>query len=193
MIDYYKELGVKSNATKQEIKLAYLSLLKKYHPDVYDGNPKVAQDKTALLNECYDVLKDDEKRAQYDQKLFANTPNQNQKSPDDFILREFFRRFRVNNVNTNTQKTQTQNQNFSQKQNQQQKQNQPKKQTIQKEKKEKQEKTVKKEKIKPIKQEVKQEQIEDIDEIERKENKKLTIYIFIIFVDIIAIVLVSIL
>ena len=53
MINYYKELGVNRDASKQEIKLAYLSMLKKYHPDVFDGDQEFAQDKTALINECY--------------------------------------------------------------------------------------------------------------------------------------------
>ncbi len=159
MTNYYKELGVNSNATKQEIKLAYLTLLKKYHPDVYEGDPKVAQDKTALLNECYDVLKDDEKRAQYDQKLFANTQKTNQKTPDDYVLREFFKRFKMNNINTSANNQKSVNQNKSKKE-------KPKKEKVEKE---------------PQKEDI-------LTELERRENRKLTIYICIILVIITAII-----
>ena len=159
MINYYKELGVNNNASKQEIKLAYLSMLKKYHPDVYDGDPEFAQNKTALINECYATLKDDEKRKAYDIELekFEPKPKQTTKSEDDFILKEFFKRFRTN-LHKEKPKTERQTQST------------PKAQRVKKQK-------VKKEK-----------QISQINEedIERKENKKLTIYIIIIFAIIIA-------
>lgn len=161
MINYYKELGVNNNASKQEIKLAYLSMLKKYHPDVYDGDPEFAQNKTALINECYATLKDDEKRKAYDIELekFEPKPKQTTKSEDDFILKEFFKRFRTN-LHQEKPKTERQTQ------------SQPKAQRVKKQK-------VKKEK-----------QISQISEedIERKENKKLTIYIIIILAIILGII-----
>ncbi|KAF8898410.1 hypothetical protein BD779DRAFT_1483756 [Infundibulicybe gibba] len=63
--DPYKILGVKPDATPAEIKKVYFSLARKYHPDT---NPdKGAQDKFVEIQEAYEVLKDDKKRAAYDQ------------------------------------------------------------------------------------------------------------------------------
>ena len=64
--DYYKILGLKKEATEKEIKTAYRSLAKKYHPDVNPGN-KGAEEKFKEVGEAYEVLSDTEKRTQYDQ------------------------------------------------------------------------------------------------------------------------------
>ncbi len=61
--DYYKILGVNKNASKEEIKRAYRELAQKYHPDKKGGDEK----KFKEINEAYQVLSDDNKRAQYDQ------------------------------------------------------------------------------------------------------------------------------
>ena len=63
--DYYQLLGVKKNATEEEIKRAYRTLAKKYHPDKNKGN-KEAENKFKEISEAYAVLSDKEKRAQYD-------------------------------------------------------------------------------------------------------------------------------
>ncbi len=61
--DYYKVLGVERGATKEDIKKAFRKLAHQYHPDKNNGDDK----KFKEVNEAYQVLSDDQKRAQYDQ------------------------------------------------------------------------------------------------------------------------------
>lgn len=65
-IDYYKILGVDKNATADEIKKAYKKVAIKYHPDRNPGD-KEAEEKFKQAAEAYDVLRDPDKRARYDQ------------------------------------------------------------------------------------------------------------------------------
>lgn len=63
--DYYKDLGVAKTATPQEIKKAYRTLAKKYHPDKNNGD-KAAEEKFKVVSEANEVLSDPEKRKKYD-------------------------------------------------------------------------------------------------------------------------------
>lgn len=63
--DFYQILGVSRNATKNEIKSAFRKLAMENHPDRNQGN-KEAERKFKEVNEAYQVLMDDEKRAAYD-------------------------------------------------------------------------------------------------------------------------------
>jgi len=60
----YETLGVSENSTPQEIKKAYRSLAKKYHPDM--NQDAGAEDKFKEINAAYEVLGNEEKKAQYD-------------------------------------------------------------------------------------------------------------------------------
>lgn len=63
--DYYDVLGVKKDASDEEIKKAYRKLARKFHPDV-NKNDKTAEARFKEVSEAYAVLGDKEKRAQYD-------------------------------------------------------------------------------------------------------------------------------
>src|SRR5881398_4091585 len=63
--DFYEILGVSKSADAEELKRAYRKLAMQHHPDRNPGD-KSADQKFKELNEAYDVLKDDQKRAAYD-------------------------------------------------------------------------------------------------------------------------------
>ena len=76
--NFYKVLGVQRSASPKEIKKAYLTLCKQYHPDnKTDGNEELFKQ----VNEAYKTLSDPTKRAEYDFEF------QNQ-LPQDEILKQ---------------------------------------------------------------------------------------------------------
>ncbi|KAJ6299345.1 hypothetical protein OIU76_020339 [Salix suchowensis] len=64
--DYYDVLGVSKNSSASDIKKAYYGLAKKLHPDTNKEDPE-AEKKFQEVSKAYEVLKDDQKREQYDQ------------------------------------------------------------------------------------------------------------------------------
>ncbi|MDO4415480.1 MAG: molecular chaperone DnaJ [Erysipelotrichaceae bacterium] len=67
--DYYEVLGISKGASDDEIKKAYRTLAKKYHPDI--NKAPDAEEKFKEINEAYEVLSDPNKKATYDQFGFA--------------------------------------------------------------------------------------------------------------------------
>ena len=70
MKDYYKVLGVSPSASEADIKKAYRTLAKKYHPDANPGNEK-AELKFKEASEAYETLSDEKKKSEYDQRVFG--------------------------------------------------------------------------------------------------------------------------
>ena len=86
-LNYYELLGVSENATKEEIKKAYKTQMKKWHPDI--NKSKEAPEMSIKLNEAKETLLDDDKRNAYDLSLKKevndnyNKFNRSQKSNED--------------------------------------------------------------------------------------------------------------
>lgn len=81
--DYYKILGLEAGAGEAEIKAAYRRLARKYHPDV--SKEAGAEDKFKAINEAYEVLRDAQKRAAYDQlRARGYKPGDDFRAPPDF-------------------------------------------------------------------------------------------------------------
>ena len=68
-MNYYEILKINQNASQKEIKEAYKSLIKKYHPDIYRGDKTFAENKTKQINEAYNVLSNEELKKQYDEEI----------------------------------------------------------------------------------------------------------------------------
>ncbi len=71
--DYYQILGIKENASEQEIKKAYRKLAREHHPDATSGDKK-SEERFKEISEAYDTLSDTTKRREYDQqRAFAGS------------------------------------------------------------------------------------------------------------------------
>lgn len=91
--NYYDLLEISKHASPEVIEKAYKALVKKYHPDLYEGDKLQAEEILKQINEAYDVLSDSIKRAEYDATLTEVTPNysnlseqpqqSNSKSPEE--------------------------------------------------------------------------------------------------------------
>ena len=80
--DYYQTLGLKRDASAADIKRAYRTLARKYHPDVNKDDPDAAG-KFSKVSEAHDVLSDPEKRKKYDQ-FGENWKHGQTINPEDF-------------------------------------------------------------------------------------------------------------
>ncbi|NNM60709.1 MAG: DnaJ domain-containing protein [Steroidobacteraceae bacterium] len=80
--DYYKIMGVARDAKEAEIKQAYRKLARKYHPDV--SKVKDAEARFKELGEAYEVLKNPEKRAAYDQLGSGHRAGEQWRPPPDW-------------------------------------------------------------------------------------------------------------
>ena len=89
--DYYETLGVKRDASPDDVKRAYRKLARKYHPDV--SKETDAENKFKEVQEAYETLKDAEKRAAYDQ-LGRYRPGEDFRPPPGWE-----RQFRAGDVN----------------------------------------------------------------------------------------------
>ena len=93
MKNYYEVLGISKTASADEIKKAYRNLAFKYHPDRNSGD-KIAEEKFKEINEAYDVLSDEKKRADYDSFGTSNSrysgTNNSYNRNNDFTNEETF-------------------------------------------------------------------------------------------------------
>ena len=83
--DYYEVLGVTRGADADTVKRAYRKLARKYHPDV--SKEKNAENKFKELQEAYEVLRDPDKRAAYDQLGRDYRTGQQFRPPPDWSQR----------------------------------------------------------------------------------------------------------
>lgn len=79
-MNHYDLLGVNAMVSEKELKVAYLKLAKKYHPDIYKG---INKDHFKKVNEAYSTLKNPHKRADYDQHSKIRT-NRTSKQPEEY-------------------------------------------------------------------------------------------------------------
>lgn len=77
MRNYYKVLGVSDKASSAEIKKAYFSLVKQWHPDHNPYTP-VSHDIMTMYNEAYEVLSDPSRKAAYDESIGISRPDTGQ-------------------------------------------------------------------------------------------------------------------
>lgn len=89
MKNFYEVLRVRTNASQDQIRKAFMELVSKYHPDVYKGDKIYAERYTAVINEAYSILKDPEKRRDYDIRHNINSkPTRSQLRREDSFIRK---------------------------------------------------------------------------------------------------------
>jgi len=92
-VDHYRTLGLKLEATQQDIKKTYRKLAMQHHPDRNGGNPE-SEEHLKEINEAYRILGDEDKRRRYDiqyQRPFENYMFYEGQADDDLV--RVFRKF----------------------------------------------------------------------------------------------------
>lgn len=79
MKNYYNILGIKQDASHEEIRTIYRNLARQYHPDLHKDNPIFYEEKMKELNEAAEILLNKEKRKDYDNSLLAEQEKLRQK------------------------------------------------------------------------------------------------------------------
>ena len=125
MKNYYEILEVDKNASDEIIKVAYKALVKKYHPDLKEGNAKInAEDKIKQINEAYDILSNPDKKYEYDQNLINEdiskeqyeivlNENMNLKKELNIYRNNIYHNYRQNNRYTKENYDTTYNTNYN--------------------------------------------------------------------------------
>ena len=105
MKNYYEELEVSRNASSEVINRAYKVLAKKYHPDSTAEDKKLAEERFKKITEAYEVLSNEQKRAEYDKTLTPEIDSEkfNKVLQDNKIMAEQLSNLksRINNTNSN--------------------------------------------------------------------------------------------
>ncbi len=106
MKNYYEILQVNEKATKEIISKVYKVLAKKYHPDANPDNKEIAAEKFKEISEAYEILSDNEKRADYDENLKHERESKTQEtvSIEEFkalqnYCKELERKLNINKTN----------------------------------------------------------------------------------------------
>ncbi len=73
-MNFYETLGVSRNSEPEVIEAAYRALMKKYHPDLWRGDPAVAETRAKEINEAFATLRDATRRRAYDRREPPEAP-----------------------------------------------------------------------------------------------------------------------
>jgi curved DNA-binding protein CbpA len=88
MPNFYNLLGIDPKADRQSVKQAYLAKIKEWHPDVNPDRAEEAEEKTKTLNQAYHILRDPEKRKNYDRMLRYTSGKDFKKYINDKAMRD---------------------------------------------------------------------------------------------------------
>ena len=91
-LDPYKELGVATDADHDVIEAAWHALLRKYHPDTFEGDAEVATERTQRINAAHALIGTPENRRDFDRTRAAAAPPPPRRGPRISVARYFGRR-----------------------------------------------------------------------------------------------------